>query len=245
VGLKGSEEELERSTPEYRALAKSPTSEIEVALTGQPLANFDIELLSSADVAHVDVFTFPLVFVVLTVLLGSWVAGVLPLAAGIVAVVLSLGGVFVLTRFTPVSVFAMNIATMIGLGLSVDFSLMLICRYQEELESAPGVEGAEARATLLARALERSGRSVFLSGFTLFTTVSILTLFPILIIRSIAQAILISTVAGLLVFFLLLPARARRGGVGCSGLRQRRSGGRRLPPCSACSRSGCSRCPPA
>jgi RND superfamily putative drug exporter len=207
VSLKGTEEILERSTPEYRALASTGSDQVLVDLTGQPLANFDIELLSSSDVAHVDVFTFPLVFIVLTLLLGSWFAGMLPLVVGIAAVVLSLGGVFVLTQFTSVSVFAMNIATMIGLGLSVDFSLMLICRYQEELE-----KGATDRDAVLAYSLDRSGKSVFLSGFTLFTTVSILTLFPILIIRSIAQAILISTGAGLVVFFFLLPPLLLRFG---------------------------------
>jgi RND superfamily putative drug exporter len=232
IHLKGSEEELEKLTPQFRKNAATPAgSPVTVYLTGQPIANFDIEQISNEDIGKVDLVTFPLILILLIFLLRSKIGGLLPLVVGIVSVLLSLGGVSALSRLTDVSLFAMNIASMIGLGLSIDFSLILICRFQEEWETLQGegrstsIQNALAPSrepgpsvpsngpnqnrllvqAALQRAFAHSARSVFFSGFTLFTTVSVLTLFPIMILRSITQAIIISTVASLLMFFTLLP----------------------------------------
>lgn len=239
IHLKGSEEELEKLTPKFRkGAATPPGSPVSVYLTGQPIANFDIEQISNEDIGKVDLVTFPLILLLLILLLRSKIGGLLPLVVGVASVLLSLGGVYALSRMTDVSLFAMNIASMIGLGLSIDFSLILIFRFQEEWETlqeearSPSPQGlsspsGEAGAPLqlsepssrkmlvqaaLNRAFSHSARSVFFSGFTLFTTVSVLTLFPIMILRSIAQAIVISTAAGLLIFFTLLPVMILKWG---------------------------------
>jgi RND superfamily putative drug exporter len=196
VQLQGTEKELEMLTPRLRQLAHSDV--VDVYLIGQPAANYDIETASTEDLVRVERFTFPVIFLILVLVFRSLVGAFIPLVMGVVSVVASLALLFVLARMTEVSIFALNTASMIGLGLAVDFSLILVSRFREELAHRPLPEALDVT-------LQTSGRSITFSGVTLMLTMAVLVLFPVMVIRSIALAITVVAGVAVLTALLLLP----------------------------------------
>ncbi len=195
--LDGREEELEEATPHLRELVRSPT--IEVDLIGQPVVFFDTQKASTDDLVRVERFTFPIVFILLVVVFGSLVAAGVPLVLGAVSVVASLALLAALGRSFDISIFALNVASMIGLGLSIDFSLIMVSRYREELSRLPPDRALEAT-------LQTAGRSITFSGITLMLTMAVLVLLPVMLFRSIALAIAIVAGVAVLGGLLLLPS---------------------------------------
>ncbi len=197
VTLEGNEDDLEQDAPRMRELVRSP--DIDVYLIGQAAVFFDTQKASTDDLVRVERFTFPIVFVLLVLVFGSLVAAGVPLVLGAACVLVSLAVLAVIGRFTDISIFALNTASMIGLGLSIDFSLIMVSRFREELAQLPADVALE-------NTLQTAGRSITFSGLTLMLTMSVLTLFPVMIIRSIAQSIAIVAGVAVLAGLLLLPA---------------------------------------
>jgi putative drug exporter of the RND superfamily len=196
VTLEGSDNDLEHATPELRELVENDA--VEAYLVGNAAVNYDVEKASAEDLAHVERFTFPIVAILLVLVFGSLVAAGVPLVLGAVTVLVALGFIWLLAQATDVSIFALNIGTMIGLGLAIDFSLIMVSRFREELRSAP-LEVA------LERTLQTSGRSITYSGITLALTMAVLSLFPVMIIRSVAVAIAIVAAVAVITALFLLP----------------------------------------
>ncbi len=197
ITLKGTEQEMEEATPRLRDQIRS--NDVEVSLIGQPATFYDTQKASAEDLARVESITFPIVFVLLVLVFGSLVAAFVPIVLGVVCVVVSLAVLYVISQFTDLSIFALNTASMIGLGLAIDFSLMMVSRFREEMEHS-SVEEA------LDRTMQTAGRSITFSGITLMLTMSVLTLFPVMIIRSIALSIVVVAAVAVLAALLLLPA---------------------------------------
>ncbi len=195
--LRGTEKPLEKAVPHLRDLARSDV--LQAYLVGQIAANYDVEEASAADLARVERFTFPVVLLLLILVFGSLVAAIVPLLLGAACVVISLAILDVLARTTDVSIFALNTASMIGLGLAIDFSLIMVSRYREELTRRPVKEAIDVT-------LNTAGRSIVISGVTLMLTMAVLSLYPVMIIRSIALAIAITAAVAVLCGLLLLPA---------------------------------------
>lgn len=196
VTLEGTENALEQATPRMRQLVRSDV--VTVYLVGQAAANYDIETASADDLTRVERVTLPIVFLLLIIVFGSVAAAGVPLVLGAACVLTSLAVLYLLSLATDVSIFALNTASMIGLGLAIDFSLIMVSRFREELARAP-VE------TALENTLNTAGRSITLSGITLMLTMAVLTLFPVMVIRSIAVAIVIVAAVAVLAGLLLLP----------------------------------------
>jgi uncharacterized membrane protein YdfJ with MMPL/SSD domain len=197
ITMHGSEEELERLTPRLRALVRSPNVDAKVA--GQAAANYDIEQATFEDLGQVERLAFPIIFILLLIVFRSLVAVAIPLLMGAVGVATSLAAIYLLAKTTDVSIFALNTASMIGLGLAIDFSLIVVSRYREELERVPPQQALE-------NTLNTSGRSIASSGLTVMLTMSVLALYPVMIIRSIAEAIAIVAGVSVVTGLLLLPA---------------------------------------
>ncbi len=197
VTLEGKEEDLEQAAPHLREVVRS--NDIEVYLIGQAAVFFDTQKASTDDLVRVERFTFPIVFVLLVLVFGSVVAAGVPVALGAACVIVSLAALSILGRFTDISIFALNTASMIGLGLAIDFSLIMVSRFREELARASTAEALD-------NTLQTAGRSITFSGLTLMLTMAVLTLFPVMIIRSIALSIAIVAGVAVLAGLLLLPA---------------------------------------
>jgi len=113
-----------------------------------------------ADLQRAELVSLPLTLLLLLLVFGTFVAALLPLGVGVLAVIGGLGGVYLLSRVTNVSQYALNIVTLIGLGVAIDYSLFIVNRFREELERGATTEEA------LARTLATTGRAIAFSGLT-------------------------------------------------------------------------------
>lgn len=200
IGLDLPPEEAQRVVPDFEAALGDPP-DLDLLVAGAPAFYADIETVSQRDLRRAELIAFPFALAALLLVFGSVVAAIVPLAvggAGVAAVLLAL---FLVARQVDLSIFVLNLATMLGLGLAVDYSLFVTSRFREELAAQGGdVAGA------VERALATAGRAVFFSGLTVLIGLSGLVFFRFMFLRSVGVAgvlvVLVSTFAAL----TLLPA---------------------------------------
>lgn len=152
VGLRATSlQEAEHAVPELRAvLARTVPvgSDCRALLTGHAALNADMVKLSTRQTKESELRIFPLVLVVLLLAFGALGAAVTPLVTGAVAVLLAMGLLVVVGRLMPLSVYATTIATMVGLGLGIDYALLVISRVREEvLAGRPHLEAVRIAAS--------------------------------------------------------------------------------------------------
>jgi RND superfamily putative drug exporter len=183
--------------PEIRGQVRSDTLEI---LTAGPAAmNHDFEKIMRRDLHRAELLVLPLVLVLLLLVFGSAAAASLPILVGVLAVAVGLAGTLLLGRVTPVSAYASNIVSMIGLGVAIDYSLFIVSRFREELREHP-LEKA------LSRTLATAGRAVVFSGLTVAIGLASLTLLRMSTISSLGLAGMIVIVAAVVYSLTFLPA---------------------------------------
>ena len=160
--------------------------ELEVGLAGGPAFYGDVQEVSEADLRRSEMISLPLAALALLFVFGSVVAAALPLAVGGAAVLTALAGIFLVASATPMSIFVLNLATLLGLGLGVDYSLLMTSRFREELAARGwqrrrrgGRGGSDPRT---------AGRAVFFSGLTVLLGLLGLVLFEFMILRSVGIA---------------------------------------------------------
>ncbi|MEU4626170.1 MMPL family transporter [Actinoplanes sp. NPDC023801] len=210
--------ELERGLPDDRrervedavADALHRIDAPEVLVSGEKLAERAFADQAVADAALGESVALVVLLVVLTLILGGFVAGAVPLAAALATVTVTLLGLFGLTALTGVSEFTVNVVTLLGIGLAVDYALLVLSRFREERDADPGAPIAE----LLARTSATAGRTVLFSGLAVAAAMSGLSAFaePLLGAMALggAVAVVLATAAGLtLVPALIAVARHR------------------------------------
>ncbi|TMC75064.1 MAG: MMPL family transporter [Chloroflexi bacterium] len=144
--------------PELRALVRSDT--LRVQATGVLAINSGFNAVLQEDLRRAETVSLPLALVLLLVVFGSIVAALVPLGVGVLAVIGGIAGMFLVARVTDVSVYALNVVTLIGLGVAIDYSLFITNRFREEMRR--GHSGNNA----LAIAMATSGRAITFSGLT-------------------------------------------------------------------------------
>ncbi len=158
-----------------------------------------VNTLSSEDLAVAELVAFPLIAVILFLLYRSVVAAVVSLAVGVTAIVLTLGVLSPIAHQWELSIFMVNAATMLGLGVGVDYSLFIVSRYQEELRHGQTVSDA------VAESLRRSGHTVVFSGLTVLVTMATLLVVPLNVIVSLALGAITVVAFSILASTLVLP----------------------------------------
>ena len=209
-------------------LASLPSGPVQVALAGGPAFYGDIQAVSEADLRRSELVSLPLAALALLVVFGSVVAAGLPLAVGGGAVLVALAVIWVIAGVTQMSIFVLNLATLLGLGLGVDYSLLMTSRFREELHRrrpgrADDPAGADSPRTA-ADPVERddagderieaairvtvatAGRAVFFSGLTVLLGLTGLILFEFPILRSVGIAGAIVVGLAVAAALTLLPA---------------------------------------
>lgn len=164
-------------------------STLETYLSGEPAIFSEISELSFSDLRKVEVYGLPVALIALIFVFGSLTAALLPVITGGLAVTVTLGGMYVAGKLAPMSIFSMNIATLLGLAIAIDYALFIVWRFREELH-----RGASVREAVIVTT-ERAGRSVFYSGAAVLVGVIGLVFFPSPGLRSLG-------IAGALVVFL-------------------------------------------
>ncbi len=191
VGLRVSPEESQNFMPEVKRRLKQ--TDLTMHIGGAPAFYADIERTSQSDLQRAELIAFPVALIVLVFVFGSVVGAAVPVAVGGFSVVVVLALVSLIGRVTDLSIFALNVATMLGLGLAVDYALFLTSRFREELEHRPVGEAVE-------HTVGRAGRAVFFSGLTVLIGLGGLVTFEFMFLRS------IGIVGGIVVFVSLLAA---------------------------------------
>lgn len=182
------------------AAGASLSAEWEVKLTGMIPLFHDLDVNSSDDLIRAEKIGIPLVLIVLLVVFGAPLAAALPLAIALGTSVIALATLFLLSRAMPVSVFAQNAVTMVGLGVGVDYALFLVSRWREELARGASVREAVEVATL------RAGHVVLVSGLAVCTGFLALFLVRISFMHTLALGGVTVVLTSVLMTVTLLPA---------------------------------------
>jgi RND superfamily putative drug exporter len=176
---------------------------IDVALAGGPAFYDDVQKVSESDLRRAEIISLPLAALALLFVFGSVVSAALPLAVGGSAVVIALGAIFGVASLTPMSIFVLNLATLLGLGLGVDYSLLMTSRFREELASRTGPTRIEDAVRVT---VATAGRAVFFSGVTVLLGLLGLVLFEFMILRSVGIAGAVVVALAVAAALTLLPA---------------------------------------
>ncbi|GLW11703.1 putative membrane protein [Microtetraspora sp. NBRC 13810] len=177
-----------------------------------------LQTLAAEDLVSAELVAMPVLLLLLVIIFRGVVAGGLPVLLGGLAVVGSMALMRALTYVTDISVFAFNIATILGLGLAIDYGLFMVSRFRDELarrgDGADDPDGRAAVAPALAATLATAGRTVAFSGLTVVIAFCGLLLFPQPAFRSIGvggiTVVIFDIVAALVVLPALLAVLGRR-----------------------------------
>ena len=152
------------------------------------------------DIKLSEAISIPLTFILLVFVFGGLVASGMPLLVGVSAILGSFLVMYVLTLFTGVSIFALNLITGLGLGLGIDYSLLIVNRFREELHTGKSVDEA------IKRTVSTAGKTVFYSGLTIVITLASLMLFPLMFLKSFGYAGVTVVIMAVLGSLVALPA---------------------------------------
>ncbi|HZB20721.1 MAG TPA: MMPL family transporter [Blastococcus sp.] len=173
---------------------------LETQIGGGTTINRDINERVSADIARAEMISLPILAVLLVVIFGSFAAAGLPLAIGVVAILGAFAALRGFSMVTDVSIFAVNVVTIIGLGLAIDYGLFMVSRFREEIRRQPDTE------TALARTMATAGRTVAVSGVTVAISLAGLLIFPQVFLRSMGFGGMSAVLIAMLAALTLLPA---------------------------------------
>ncbi|MFF5207939.1 MMPL family transporter [Streptosporangium sp. NPDC000396] len=160
----------------------------------------DLNTQTGADLQQAEAISMPVLLVLLALVFGSLVAAGLPLIVGLLSVAGALFLLRLLTEVTDVSVFSLNVVTMLGLGLAIDYSLFVLNAFREEIRRGSSTE------TAVVRTLATAGRTVAFSGLTVATSLSGLLLFPQMFLRSIGLGAAAVVLVAMMTALIVLPA---------------------------------------
>lgn len=172
----------------------------DVTLGGGAIASAQVNTQVGEDLAHAEMLAFPLIFLLSLLFFRSLVASLLPPVLGGLAILVTFFALRVVSSFTDLSVFALNIVTGLGLGLAIDYSLFMVSRYREE--AARTGFGVEA----LRRTVATSGRAILFSSLTVGAALASLTVFPQKFLYSMGLAGAVVALVAATLALVVLPA---------------------------------------
>ena len=179
---------------------------LEVQLAGGPAFYGDVQSVSESDLRRSEIVSLPLAAIALVIVFGSVVAAAVPLIVGGAAVIVALAAIFVIGSATPMSIFVLNLATLLGLGLGVDYSLLMTSRFREEMAARAADPPTERVAGAVEATVATAGRAVFFSGLTVLLGLIGLVLFEFMILRSVGIAGAVVVLLAASAALTLLPA---------------------------------------
>jgi len=171
-----------------------------VRVTGRSALDLDVRNVVASDSRRGELRLLPLTAGILLLAFGALVAALLPLIVGFLAITVTLAVIVVLSKYTPMSVFVLNMTTMLGLGVGIDYSLLIVTRFREELNR--GLRRQEAAA----RALSTAGVAVLTSGMTVVVGFAALLLTPLIETQSVGIGGLVVVAVAVALSTTLLPA---------------------------------------
>ncbi|MCU4183279.1 MMPL family transporter [Acidiferrimicrobium sp. IK] len=177
-----------------------PGGPIEVVAGGDAPTGVAINSQINADLAKAESIAIPVTLVLLIAAYGSVVAALLPVAIGVLAIFATLAVLYLLSLVTDVSIYSLNLTTALSLGLGVDYSLLMVGRYREELAA-----GRDPRSAVR-RSVATAGRTIVFSAGAVAAALAALIVFPVYFLRSFAYAGISVVAVAALAALVVLPA---------------------------------------
>jgi RND superfamily putative drug exporter len=206
IGLAEARPSVEAVIPKLRERVDNLRSETQrsypvakLEITGETPLNFDLRKTSSDEVRDAERLVLPITLLLLLVAFRSVVASVLPLGVGLLAISMTLGASALLAARWQLSILIQNVATMVGLGLGIDYALLMVSQFRENLATGHGVSDS---ADIAGR---RAGHTLLVSSATVAIGFAVLLTVPVSDIRSIGVSGLLVTAASVALATLLLP----------------------------------------
>lgn len=171
-----------------------------VIVGGLTTGNSQLSDVVLHDLTFAELIVFPLLFLALIVVFRGVVAALLPLIGGAITLLMTMLALRIIVEFHAVSIFGLNLAFALGMGLSIDFSLLIVSRYRERLASG------EDELTALQQTISTAGKTVLYSGLTIGSALVALLIFPQRFLYSMGIAGILVTAAALVSALVILPA---------------------------------------
>ena len=205
VSLSGAPEATLELLPELERRVAVPElpdgTRVEATVAGGATFFRDLQSATENDLRRAELVTLPVAAIVLALVFGSLAAAAVPVVVGAATIVLGLAGIFALTYAFSMSIFALNLASMLALGLGTDYALFLVSRFREELRRA-----GQATARAVEVAMGTAGRAVFFSAGTVLIGLGGLIAFRFGLLRSLGVAGTVAVAAAVIASLTLLPA---------------------------------------
>jgi len=182
----------------YRALPHN--SGVQSYVTGQAAIQHDLDPIFSQDLRKGEMIALPIAVLVLLAVFGLSVAVTMPFIFAACTVMATLGGVYLYAHFLTTATYVTNLVFLIGLGIAIDYSLLVIYRFREELRKPGEVEDA------IVRTMQTAGRAVVFSGATVAIGLALLLFMPLPFIRSIGVGGFLIPLASIAAALTLQPA---------------------------------------
>ncbi|WP_055549055.1 MMPL family transporter [Streptomyces sp. NBRC 110028] len=198
--ISGDEDRVQNTFERLESRYEDRAEGLDVRVGGSALADKEMSETTEKDLIKIEAVTFPVLLIVMLFVFRSVVAALVPLMVSGLTILSVLLVIRILTLFTEVSALASNVTTGLGLGLAIDYSLILIKRYREE--RGQGVRTDQAIATTLRTA----GRTVLFSAVTVTLALGALLVFPFYFLRSFAYAGIPTALLAAFVSLTFLPA---------------------------------------
>jgi len=182
AGINGDESQQQKLANELSDQVAGNHDGVTVRSGGTAMVNVQLTKQSQRDLVVMESLAIPLSFLVLVWAFGGLVAAALPIAVGVMAILGALAVLRWISFATDVSIFALNLTTALGLALAIDYTLLMISRFRDEL-----AEGA-SRNDALVRTMVTAGRTVAFSATTVALSMAVMVLFPMHFLKSFAYA---------------------------------------------------------
>lgn len=199
VGLTGDDDKQAATLKTLRPLLTSST--LQVRLSGSPAINEEISNQVSKDLETAESASFPILAVLLIIIFGSLVASALPLAIGGLVIMGAFLVLRIVANFTDISIFAINVITILGLGLAIDYSLFMVSRFREELVRRNGNVNQA-----IVKTMQTAGRTVMFSAMTVIISLLSLLVFPQMFLQSMGLGGAAAVAVAMLAALTILPA---------------------------------------
>jgi RND superfamily putative drug exporter len=190
--------------PDRAAGATDPLTGVHDGVTvkagGIAVAYHQVNETVKSDLTKSEMVAIPLTVVALTLVFGSFVASILPVAVGLASIIGTMAVLRGLALFTDVSVYALNMTTAMGLALAIDYSLFIVSRYREEIGNGLAPDDA------VRRTMQTAGRTVLFSALTVALSLAAMLVFPLYFLRSFAYAGIAVVGLAALAALAILPA---------------------------------------
>jgi RND superfamily putative drug exporter len=240
MGLNGDDRQRADRSAELQDVVEDAvgSAAVEAYMTGYSQSSNDLTEVENADVERAESIGIPIALVVLVFTLAAVIAGFLPLVTALCSLLFTYGVLSLLITWRPIDSFLLSIVTMLGVGISIDYSLFIISRYREEMVKARDAGDPEPVVTAVGIAMRTSGRTILFSG-----SIVMISLFSLFVVKSplfigMALGAVLVVLCTLFTAWTMLPALLAALGwhVNKFSLPKRF----RPAPCSSCSPCRCS-----